>query len=119
MMININQNVILTIKVNYIISIDDNESISFFIYKGDSYIDTSTNTIQGGELIGQDLDIGSSMAISNRSIYYATLFDRIATSSLVKYKLYYRINSETDNIYSQGILGYNLIDYSLSNYNII
>ena len=118
--LSINQNVILTIKVNYIISIDYDESISFFVYRGNSYIDVNTNTIMGGELISQDLNIGSSMAISNRSIYYTTLFDNLNSLIEYKYKLYYKINSNNNtNIYNQGILGYNLNDPSISNYNII
>ena len=110
---------ILTFKINYIISVDDNESINFYIYRGDSYIDTSTDTIVGGELIAQDLQIGSTMAIQNRSIYYTTIFDIIPTRITTKYKLYYKINSDDDSVSSQGIIGYDMSDITLSNYNLI
>ena len=114
-----NRIVIITLKINYLISIESKQTISFYLYRGDSYVSQDGNSIIDGSLISQDINIGSLYGSNSHNIYHNTVYDILPSNNITKYKLYYKINSSTNiTRFNQGILGWEN-DYTNSNHNLI
>ena len=114
-----NRIIIITLKINYLISIESRQTISFYLYRGNSRLSQDKKSIIDGSLVSQDINIGSMYGSNSHNIYHNTIYDILPNDSVTQYKLYYKINSNTDNLnFNQGILGWEN-DYENNNHNLI